>query len=109
MGARYYDPVIGRFISTDPQQFDEENPHLFNRYAYANNNPYRYIDPNGQFAVPVEVGLGAAILVGTAIYISNPEFRKRMDRAAQALSRGLGNIYNEAKLNRPGIPGDSIS
>jgi RHS repeat-associated protein len=48
MGARYYDPVIGRFISTDPKQFDEQNPQLFNRYAYANNNPYKYRDPDGR-------------------------------------------------------------
>jgi uncharacterized protein RhaS with RHS repeats len=47
MGARYYDPVIGRFVSTDSKGFDEGNIHSFNRYAYANNNPYRYIDPNG--------------------------------------------------------------
>jgi RHS repeat-associated protein len=51
MGARYYDPVIGRFISTDPKQFDEQNPHLFNRYAYANNNPYKYRDPDGQLPI----------------------------------------------------------
>jgi RHS repeat-associated protein len=50
MGARYYDPTIGRFISVDPKPFNEKNVHSFNRYAYANNNPYRYIDPNGQDA-----------------------------------------------------------
>lgn len=48
MGARYYDPVIGRFISIDPVGFDERNLHSFNRYAYANNNPYRYNDPDGR-------------------------------------------------------------
>jgi len=48
MGARYYDPALGRFISTDPKGFDEESVHSFNRYAYANNNPQRYIDPNGR-------------------------------------------------------------
>jgi RHS repeat-associated protein len=50
MGARYYDPALGRFISTDPKGFDEANVHSFNRYAYANNNPYRFIDPDGQAA-----------------------------------------------------------
>ena len=48
MGARYYDPVIGRFISTDPVGFDEDNLHSHNRYAYANNNPYKYLDPDGR-------------------------------------------------------------
>ena len=45
MQARYYDPVIGRFYSNDPIGF--RDIHSFNRYAYANNNPYKYIDPTG--------------------------------------------------------------
>ena len=48
MGARYYDPVIGRFMGIDPVGFQEDNIHSFNRYAYANNNPYRYIDQDGR-------------------------------------------------------------
>ena len=48
MQARYYDPVIGRFYSNDPVGFD--NVHNFNRYAYANNNPYKYTDPTGNIA-----------------------------------------------------------
>lgn len=50
MGARYYDPVIGRFMGTDPVGFVEGNVHSVNRYAYANNNPYRYVDPDGKYA-----------------------------------------------------------
>lgn len=46
MQARYYDPVIGRFYSNDPVGF--KNVHNFNRYAYANNNPYKYVDPDGR-------------------------------------------------------------
>ena len=54
MQARYYDPVIGRFYSNDPVDvlghITRENPiHGFNRYAYGNNNPYLYTDPDGQF------------------------------------------------------------
>jgi RHS repeat-associated protein len=48
MGARYYDPTLGRFLSTDPKDFDDGNIHSFNRYAYANNNPYRYVDRDGR-------------------------------------------------------------
>jgi len=45
MQARYYDPAIGRFYSNDPIGF--RDVHSFNRYAYANNNPYKYTDPTG--------------------------------------------------------------
>lgn len=55
MGARYYDPVLGRFMGTDPEPFDEASIHSFNRYAYANNNPYRYVDPDGHSPVPIIV------------------------------------------------------
>ena len=48
MQARYYDPLIGRFYSNDPVGFT--NVHSFNRYAYANNNPYKYTDPDGKAA-----------------------------------------------------------
>ncbi|MBO1273696.1 hypothetical protein J3L11_18905 [Shewanella sp. 4t3-1-2LB] len=32
----------------------------FNRYAYANNNPYKYVDPDGEFAFFIPL-IGAAI------------------------------------------------
>lgn len=53
MQARYYDPVIGRFYSNDPIGF--RDVHSFNRYAYANNNPYKYTDPDGRDAISVQI------------------------------------------------------
>jgi RHS repeat-associated protein len=47
-GARYYDPVIGRFISVDPADANPSNPQSWNRYVYSLNNPYRYVDPDGK-------------------------------------------------------------
>jgi RHS repeat-associated protein len=52
-GARYYDPVVGRFMGIDPARFDESNIHSFNKYAYGNNNPYRYRDPNGRSPIDI--------------------------------------------------------
>ena len=46
-GARWYSPQMGRFTGLDPAGFSEGNVQSFNRYAYANNNPYVYVDPNG--------------------------------------------------------------
>jgi RHS repeat-associated protein len=57
MQARYYDPVNGRFYSNDPvdalghMQRGNSIAHGFNRYAYANNNPYKYTDPDGEFGL----------------------------------------------------------
>jgi len=55
MQARYYDPVIGRFYSNDPAGFS--NVHNFNRYTYANNNPYRYTDPDGKNSMDMRLDL----------------------------------------------------
>jgi RHS repeat-associated protein len=46
LGAREYDPSLGRFISVDPIQ-DLTSPQQWNGYAYANNNPTSLSDPTG--------------------------------------------------------------
>src|SRR3546814_584484 len=48
MQQRYYDPSVGRFISTDPIAARSGSRGQFNRYWYANNNPYKFIDPDGR-------------------------------------------------------------
>lgn len=45
--ARYYDPVIGRFISKDSVEGDITNPLSLNLYTYCVNNPLAFIDPSG--------------------------------------------------------------
>jgi len=48
--ARYYRNVWGRFTSADPAfRMDtfRGDPQLWNRYAYARQNPLRFIDPHG--------------------------------------------------------------
>jgi RHS repeat-associated protein len=63
-GARYYDPEIGRFITADTIVQAPYDPQSLNRYAYARNNPIKYIDPNGRwFWVALIVG---AILGGAS-------------------------------------------
>jgi len=47
--ARYYDPVLGRFIQGDTLDPDIVGVDI-NRYAYALNNPVNLSDPNGHIA-----------------------------------------------------------
>jgi RHS repeat-associated protein len=48
-GARWYDPLIGRFIQADTIVPNPGNPQALNRYSYVYNNPLRYTDPTGLF------------------------------------------------------------
>ena len=48
LGARYYNPVLGRFMGIDPEEIDIENIHSINRYNYSFNNPYMYEDDSGE-------------------------------------------------------------
>ncbi|MEU8109108.1 polymorphic toxin-type HINT domain-containing protein [Nonomuraea muscovyensis] len=47
LGARYYDPTIAKFISTDPE-LDLRTPEWANAYSYAANNPIDQSDPDGR-------------------------------------------------------------
>jgi RHS repeat-associated protein len=49
MQARYYQ-ARGQFLSPDPVGPSPGDIFSFNRYAYANNNPARYTDPDGRCA-----------------------------------------------------------
>ncbi|MGN7831220.1 RHS repeat domain-containing protein [Pseudoxanthomonas sp. 22568] len=48
MQQRYYDPLIGRFLSVDPVTPYSGGIASFNRYWYAGGNPYRFVDPDGR-------------------------------------------------------------
>ncbi|WP_051765897.1 RHS repeat-associated core domain-containing protein [Streptomyces sp. NRRL F-5135] len=48
LGARAYDPKLGRFLSVDPMTDLGESQRM-NAYAYANNNPATFSDPDGLF------------------------------------------------------------
>lgn len=48
MHARYYTPVMGRFLSVDPAPADKAAPQSWNRYTYVRNNPINKVDPDGR-------------------------------------------------------------
>src|SRR5690606_6974319 len=50
MQQRYYDPILGVFLSVDPINAYNNPVGQYHRYRYANNNPYKFIDPDGREA-----------------------------------------------------------
>jgi RHS repeat-associated protein len=60
LDSRYYNGIVGKFISQDPKfidmTFDLSDPQKINSYSYARSNPINYIDRDGKEPVKVYVG-----------------------------------------------------
>ena len=68
MQSRYYDPLLGRFIS--PDSIDYLEPHNFtgmNLYAYCGNNPVMYSDPSGHSVIAIIAILATTTIAGGII------------------------------------------
>jgi RHS repeat-associated protein len=89
-GARYYGSKIGRFTTVDPVYTWRENlvdPQRWNRYAYARNNPLRYVDPDGKVAVPAILwGLAE---FGLTAYDVRDAYVTYRDPDASTLAKGI--------------------
>jgi RHS repeat-associated protein len=115
--ARYYDPVLGRFISADPLVPNPANPQDLNRYSYVRNNPLRYTDPTGHYIL-LEEGFGVRITdegriqivlggsrfpnpvevaLANAILSDDPRYLEAIppDIPAWAIERSLANVLSE--------------
>ena len=95
MLERSYAFDIGRFLRPDPMQ--DEYPGI-SPYAYANNNPLKYVDPEGRIVLPAVLGLlYAATEVASTGYdaytlyetIQDPK-STRVDVGLAAVGLGLG-------------------
>ena len=67
MNARLYDPLTGRFLSPDPFVQMPDFTQGLNRFSYALNNPFKYVDQDGEF-LWAAVGIGA--LIGASINVA---------------------------------------
>ena len=50
MNGRIYDPLLGRFLSADPNIQSPKNTQSLNRFSYVMNNPLSATDPTGYFS-----------------------------------------------------------
>ncbi|WP_460707504.1 polymorphic toxin-type HINT domain-containing protein [Myceligenerans halotolerans] len=97
LGARYYDPATGRFLSVDPIM-DLTNPQQWNAYGYAGNNPATRSDPTGLWweALPVD---NRVMTSGTTAPIGSGGPACRYDDCD-----GVVDWQNDADESRPWIP-----
>ena len=51
MNGRVFDPLVGRFLSADPNVQFKDDLQSYNRYSYVSNNPLNARDPTGYFSL----------------------------------------------------------
>lgn len=101
---RYYDLETARFISRDAYPRDLDNPVSQNGYAYTNNNPVMYIDPDGHFASAVGVyiipGIGEVVLLATGAVVLGGITYKAGSWLGQKAKEYYINAQNNKQLKR---------
>ncbi|MES2320502.1 MAG: RHS repeat-associated core domain-containing protein [Pseudomonadota bacterium] len=102
MEQRYYDPLAGRFLSIDPVTTDANTGLSFNRYVYANNSPYKYIDPDGRFFV-ILIPFIPYIATATIAVVGHFALPGRQGREDTA--KAVGNAIFSNSKSAPGTVG----
>jgi RHS repeat-associated protein len=115
MGARWYDPTVGRFMGVDPKNFSSGNLHSFNRYGYGNNNPYRYVDPDGRSPIDERLrnamgllpdagfGPGGGAAYGRFAFRGPEAFKREVERLnAEKMERALAKGAPPPNMSPPG-------
>ncbi len=69
LGARWYCPQIGRFVSPDSQIANTTDPLAWNAYLYARGNPVSYSDPTGKSFWKIFGAIVAAIAIVALIVV----------------------------------------
>ena len=85
LGARYYWPEVGRFISQDPIGDG------VNWYAYASGNPVAFIDPEGLWKMEKHGELADNASAGTCL---TPEQKALLHQGAEGPDTGVWKYLN---------------
>lgn len=104
MQQRYYDPTIGRFLSVDPAKLTPSDQRTYNRYSYAANNPYKFVDPNGEaffLAAPL-VPAAATAAKGLAVFAAKEVAAAVASKYTGGLSEyvGVGSLAKKYIRNK---------
>jgi len=91
LGARYYWPEVGRFISQDP--IGEGS----NWYAYSDSNPVTQIDPEGLWAKEKHGKLADNASAGTCL---TPEQKALLHKGAEGPDAKLQTIWSHIPPNK---------
>ncbi len=95
MRHRYYDARTGRFIQRDPIGFEGGQTNL---YAYAMNNPFTFVDPDGTF---FGLGVGEVLVYGGALAIAFTTYGVISEFIAKHTVAAKGNTVNEVMKGNP--------
>ncbi len=64
-GYRYYDPSLRRWTTRDLEETEGKNP-----YLYCENNPLKYLDPDGRFVIVVPIFVWGASAGGALVKVA---------------------------------------
>lgn len=99
-GARLYDPLLGRWRSSDPLA---EKYHAVSPYLYCLGNPVKHIDPDGKI---VETLFD---LANVAMDIASLRDNIKTGNYKDAVLDGAAFFYDAAAMVIPGVPGGAAT
>ena len=102
MQQRYYDPTLGRFLSVDPVTANGNTGGNFNRYWYANNNPYKFTDPDGRQAADLRATAAQSELARRDVQEVRTAEMRPIGEAINAAAQTLGNMFVSQFTDGPG-------
>jgi len=103
-GARYYDSELKHFTQADSVLAEVYDPQQLNKYGYARDNPYKYVDPSGNYLSPLDILDYASLVYSTYALFKDPSlenagfFGLDLVSAAVPVIGGAGFVANGGKF-----------
>jgi len=105
MQQRYYDPLLGLFLSTDPVSAYQNPITQFHRYRYANSNPYVFMDRDGMQSKAMSREAGRWI---RALWNNDGDFEKAKEQIRMQHENDLKTADFITDFTALGLPKDII-